>query len=921
MNPSSNKIEDILKQNYIEDSPWHTHVSMIQPRGKFLFNRKNLEEFWDIYCEKIYDNPDIIVGVAEKSKEYLPVLVDVDIKVLACETDLALDHLYTEEQVYQLVQIYQSVLRNIVEDIEEDNLMCVLLEKEIYYFDAGDISYAKNGFHLHFPKLFLPKEKQEVHLIPRVQETLDKMKLFENLGFEKSGQAIDKAVCQVPWLLYGSRKSEEMHPYKVTKIFNSSLEEISLDKAFSNYIIYNNKEKPINIRGQIEKYLPRILSIDSYNRPVSEFKNGLACPQKQKINNNKKKEKTNLKISVKEALETAEKLLPMIADWRAEERNEWMTIGWILYNIGDGSTQALDLWLEFSQRCDEKYDESMCIYEWERMTKKDYTLGTLLFYASKDSPQKFEEYKKQQREEHIKESLNGSHNDIAKILYSDFGENFTCASIAGKTWYQFKNHRWEDIEEGTYLRELISGPIVEHYISMSKDYYDKLNTRDKAEEAMINARLKLINKKISDCKSAPFKNNVMKEAMEVFYDRRFKDKLDQNPYLIGFKNGVYDLKQNIFRDGQPEDFISKLLPIKYQEYKIQDEEVQNVLSFLQKVFPDEDLRTYFLDTYSDIFVGGNNFKKFYVWTGDGDNGKSITQLLFDKMLGELAIKMNTQYFTGKKVSSGSANPELIRAAPPVRLVTMEEPDGDETLNVGELKKLSGGDSFWARDLFEKGKSSKEYFPMFMMQLICNKLPKLKYSDKATWNRMCVIPFESTFVDGVNCPETLEEQIKEKRFPMDKELKYKIPEMVPAFAWFLLDWRTKITVRKIPSKVQQATAEYRRQNDIFRQFIEENIMEDSVSKISISELYACFKEWYKEGWPSGYLPIKNEVKEYFDSVWGEAERNTNWTGYRIRTEKDLIEAGELVELDDSDLINYDEEDEDKNENKQKNIPDI
>ena len=161
---------------------------------------------------------------------------------------------------------------------------------------------------------------------------------------------------------------------------------------------------------------------------------------------------------------------------------------------------------------------------------------------------------------------------------------------------------------------MISGPIVEHYISMSKDYYDKLNTRDKAEEAMINARLKLINKKISDCKSAPFKNNVMKEAMEVFYDRRFKDKLDQNPYLIGFKNGVYDLKQNIFRDGQPEDFISKLLPIKYQEYKIQDEEVQNVLSFLQKVFPDEDLRTYFLDTYSDIFVGGNNFKKFYVWT-------------------------------------------------------------------------------------------------------------------------------------------------------------------------------------------------------------------------------------------------------------------------------------------------------------------
>ena len=33
----------------------------------------------------------------------------------------------------------------------------------------------------------------------------------------------------------------------------------------------------------------------------------------------------------------------------------------------------------------------------------------------------------------------------------------------------------------------------------------------------------------------------MKEAMEVFCDGRFKDRLDQNPMLVGFKNGIYDL--------------------------------------------------------------------------------------------------------------------------------------------------------------------------------------------------------------------------------------------------------------------------------------------------------------------------------------------------------------------------------------------
>ena len=307
----------------------------------------------------------------------------------------------------------------------------------------------------------------------------------------------------------------------------------------------------------------------------------------------------------------------------------------------------------------------------------------------------------------------------------------------------------------------------------------------------------------------------------------------------------------------------------------------------------------------DIFVGGNNQKKVYLWTGDGDNGKSITQMFLDEMLGELAIKFNTQYFTGKKVASGSANPELARAAPPVRSATMEEPDADETLNIGELKKLSGGDKFWARDLFEKGKKTREVTPMFMLTFICNKLPKLKYSDKATWNRLRVLPFESTFVEpGEPCPETLEEQLKQKRFPMDKDLKHKIPGMVSAFAWYLLDWRKKVGAHKEPEKVREATAIYRRQNDIYRQFIEECIMEGD-AWLSLTEIYAQFKEWFKEGWPNMSLPIKNEVKEYFEKLWGVSDRGVKWHGYKIRTLQDELDDGSAVILDENDLVNYEQ----------------
>ena len=900
-------VEKILREHHV-DGVFHTHVSMVQPRGKFQFNRQKLEDFWSAYCKKIVDEEDAIIGVAEKPQHYLPVLADVDLKVKDIGEIEFGKHLYTKEHVAQVIEVYQSVLRNIVEGCTDDHLLCVLLEKPMYYISAGETSYAKNGFHLHFPNLFLSKVDQEVHLIPRVQDTVQNLQIFADLGFENSASVIDKASCTVPWLMYGSRKSEDMDPYKVTKVFNSEGVEVSLEDAFKHYRIYDNREKVISVRDNVKEYLPRILSIIPYGRPTNEVRHGLVSPLKEKLQEKKAKKKTQLKVSVEEALRVSERLLPMLADWRAEERNEWLTIGWILYNIGDNSPQALEQWMEFSARCEEKYDEANCIYEWERMIKKDLTLGTLRYYASIDSPDLYKTFKKEQAEHYVKESLNGSHNDIAKVLYAEYGNEFVCASISNKMWFQFRDHRWEEIEEGIFLRERISDEIVEKYSEVGKEIFTKLaSVQDKAEEAMYNARLKQVQKIIGNLKSSPYKNNIMKEAMEVFYDRRFQQKLDQNPFVIGFTNGVYDLKLNEFRPGRPEDFISKVLPIDLKDYKMEDESVQNVVNFLMKVFPDPEIREYFLDCYSDIFVGGNNQKKVYLWTGEGDNGKSITQMFFDEMLGELAIKFNTQYFTGKKVSSGSANPELARAAPPVRLGTMEEPDADEQLNIGELKKLSGGDKFWARDLFEKGKKTREVTPMFMISFICNKLPKLKYSDKATWNRFRVIPFEATFVEPDQpCPETFEEQMKQKRFPMDKEFKHKIHGMVSAWAWYLLEWRKQISVRKEPEKVREATAAYRRQNDIYRQFIEECIIEDD-SILSITEMYAHFKEWFKEGWPNMSLPIKNEVKEYFEKLWGELGTGSKWKGYRIRTLQDDINDGEVVVMGEDDFINYGNDD--------------
>jgi len=905
-------IKKILKNNYV-DGIFHTHVSLIRPKGKFQFNRQTLEDFWEAYCNFIETNEDPVLGIAEKPQQYLPVLVDVDLRIRD-EGDKSMgDSLYTEDQLKTIVELYQSILRQIVDKCTDEDLICAVLEKNMYQQSKNEIVYFKHGFHLHFPYIFMNKVDQEIQLIPRVQQVLKDSKLFENLGIEDSGNVIDKVCCKVPWLLYSSRKTEEGQPYILTQIYDANMNKISLEKAFKHYQIFDHKEQLIPIRGKIKYYLPRIFSIVPYGRNTKEIKRGIISPIKEKLKKERKSSAGYRTMNVEDALNIARRLLPMLADFRADDRNEWMTIGWCLYNISEGHPDGLDLWCEFSSRCEEKYDESSCIYQWERMTKRELTIGTLRHYASIDNPVEYKKYKEEQANKYIMASLDGSHNDVAKALYAEYSDEFVCASVANKIWFQFINHKWEQIEDGTFLREKISGKIVDRYVEAVKKLYDDLRgCQDKAREAMTNARIKQVQKMIGNLKSAPYKNSVMRECSEVFYDPRFREKLDADAYLIAFKNGVYDLRVNNFRPGRPEDFLSKNMPINYVIYSEDDEKVGDVYTFLEQVFPDKSVRKYFLDVSSDIFVGGNHEKIVLFWTGEGDNGKSITQLFFELMMGKLAIKLNTNIITGKKPQAGSAFADLARAGGGVRWAVLEEPDSDEMINTGIFKHLSGNDTFYARDLFEKGKDGREIIPLFKLAFICNKLPRIKAADKAVWNRVRVIPFESTFCRSDNpAPESYEEQLRQKRFPMDKQFSKKIPGLVEAFAWVLLQHRLKImnNPRVEPEKVRAATEIYRKQNDIYRQFIEECIIEDPEKNMSLAELYNLFKEWFKESLPGHSVPVKNEIEEYFTKIWGATE-GKKWKGYRQKTLKDNVEAGEAIILTEEDLVDYSVEDDQK-----------
>jgi P4 family phage/plasmid primase-like protien len=890
-----NNLLSILEKSRVnENEIHHTHVSLFNPRGRFSIRQDDLDTFFDLYHEHVSVKHKK-VGLAEKPMGYIPVMADVDIKKPYTKDESnpfqPNGKLYSDEQLNTVVSIYQSIIREIVADYTDRHLICVVLEKTPYTVEKNGNLSLKNGFHLHFPYLFLKPCSIEVHLIPRVQKEVDELKIFENLGLTNSSDIIDKACCKNQWLMYGASKSEELEPYLISKIYDGEMNVIDLEKAFSSYQIYNKSGHLINIseNGGVVKNLPRIMSIIPHNRQVAELKPGLISLIKDQIKKKKKEKKEYSTEDVEKEIKTAKRLLDMVADFRANDYDDWMAVGRALFNISNGSIEGLDLWCDFSSRCIDKYDENHCVSLWNKMIRSDYSMGTIKWFAGKDNPVEYKKYKDEIMSHYIKESLNGTHTDVANMLYADFGDEFVCVSITNKIWYQFVGHRWEPIEEGVFLRNKISNEIAATYIAAFQANAQQMG---KDNDDSIQQRMKQLQKMTNNCKHASFKASVMREAADIFYDKRFKEKLDMNPYLIGFRNGVYDLKQHIFRAGRPEDFISKSMPIDYFEFNDHDERVEFVHSFFEKIFPDKSLRTYFFDVISDTFVGGNRRKAVIFWTGDGNNGKSVTQTLLERMFGQYAIKFPTTLITGKKPASGAAYPDLARSGGGVRFAVLEEPNEDEQVNVGTLKMLSGNDSFYARDLFEKGKDGKEIIPMFHLHFICNKLPVLKFADQATFNRVEVLPFESQFIDPLGkhkklLPATFEEQLKEKKFPMDKEIGSKYAEMASPLAWILLNHRKNNKYRVIPEKVRQATLEYQKTNDIYRQFVDTYIISEinPNAYVSLAELYITYKAWVTECFPHRTISNRTDFAEYFQKLWGTMERGQKWANKRFRKDDD------------------------------------
>jgi len=813
------KLIDFLNvMKSLKDSAF-THTSITEPAGSFYIKSEDTKSFYDLYKNSMKSGGNLYL--TEKHSDISPVLIDFDFRF---PLDV-IERKYTIQMIEKVVTMYIEEITKYVEVPEKVEVY--IMEKEAP-LPIEKKNLVKDGIHIVITNIVTRPSVQYVvrtNLLEPFGKVLEEMPITNTIEDVFDEQVIEKN----NWQMYGSKKPAT-EAYRVTHHWSVSEQVITEndileeDSDYVEILSIRNKFIENTVKQELKSEVNKIDKI----LKQAEYKKD---QKKQIYNKIIQTNETNFRPSCEE-LTLVKKLIKILAKKRGDNYADWIRLGWCLRNI---HIELLNEWDEFSKQS-EKYVRGCCDLLWFRMKEGGLGIGTLHMWAKTDNPVQYDVIISEDLSGLIYKSLSLTDYDIALVICKMFRHRFRCASHKHHTWYEYENHGWREKERGYTLFYIeIPTKLFNEYMKLIGVESNKaLQTTCEREKDVCAKNIESLNKIAKKFKNTSFvKDKMYKECSGLFYEPKFEDKLDSNPKLLGFENGVYDLDNDEFREGRPEDYISLSTGINYIEYDVDNPYLEDIEFFMKKVLVNDNVREYVWTLFASILDGSNRDEKFHIWTGSGSNGKSKIVELFQYTIGEYACIFNVSLLTQKRVSSNSTNSELA-IAKGKRFAILQEPEENERINVGLMKELTGGDQIQCRCLF---KEPIRYKPMFKMILTCNHMPSIPPDDGGTWRRVRRVEYTSKFVDTPN-PNV------ETEFKIDRELGYKFELWKETFMVMLLQQYKKYKkVGKItePKEIMEYTNEYQRKNDVFAEFCEEYIEQDSDSVVDIGNLFEKFKE--------------------------------------------------------------------------------
>jgi len=855
INQYLSKVEKFLSEHRVGSGAKFTHVSMGSSFiGKFLLDKENCKKFNKLYSNAI--NYGVEFSIAEKTKDFAPLLIDIDLKI-PCDDYSEGARLYSNSMIISIISNYRDVIKEYL-DVTNDELEASVFEKPN---PTKKGTVIKDGFHIIFSNICTNSKVR--HLIRnKVIKKLSNDDMF-SCYTEPIKDIIDKSVVSSnPWLMYGSKKPDG-YLYELTKLINIDNNELNIDNLLlDKYEII--QKYSLQDEFWCDDNATALLPHLEYDNIDMEY---AKIGEKQSTNNNVLNEIT-ISESKEEDIRRATYLVSLLSVDRCDTFESWIRIGWALHNIDNS---MLNVWINFSKKSP-KFKDGDCEDRWQKMRNEGLTIRSLMLWAEEDNYTLYKQFIESEFNLLLNKSLDGSTYNVAKAMHSKYISRFICASIKSHAWYEFKNHKWFKIPEGYSLRREISEKFVDEYSKLVAKYSLQAIQSEGYEKEEAQSKASRTQKIVEKLKDISFKDKLMKECEILFFDPEFENKLDENYDLIGYANGVYDLANEEFRDGKPDDYIFKSTNVDYYPFNTKNPYSGKMLKFFEEILPNKNVRDYLLLSLSTCVSGHNKEEKLIIASGSGSNGKSLLFSLVQHALGDYYISCPITIITRKRNSSNQASPELLRIKG-ARCGCFQETDNNDELNVGIMKEITGNDSIMVRGLYSE---PIEFKPQVKFFLACNETPQIKKIDGGTLRRILNVLFGSKFVESPQKPN---------EFLIDNMLKQKIKDWGSIFSSYLVHLYVteykKLTTLKVPEEVKMSTNMYIMENDHFTEFFinKLEITENKKDTITVKTMYEEFKLWFKGSHEGTNVPKQTELNKFLYEKIGEPKAS-KWRGYKI-----------------------------------------
>lgn len=323
------------------------------------------------------------------------------------------------------------------------------------------------------------------------------------------------------------------------------------------------------------------------------------------------------------------------------------------------------------------------------------------------------------------------------------------------------------------------------------------------------------------------------------------DEIDRDPWSLPMANGVVDLRTGEIRPGRPDDWLVKSSPVEWQGI---DAPCPHWEHFVTEIMGDDPEMAAFLQRVFGYGVTGLAREHiFLVLFGRGRNGKGIMTEVIQTVLGgqnattALAGPVQSEMLLdqGKNRSAAGPSPDIMSLRG-LRIAFASETDEGQRFSPARVKWFSGGETLTGR--YPHDKRNVSFAPTHLLALLTNHKPHAPASDFAFWERLLLVDFPLSFVDRK--PQNENER------PMDKGLKDRLLQELPGIAAWLvrgcLEWQ-RVGIAP-PAKVREATSEYRRDEDLLADFVDEccDLQQEGQPEIrsKASDLYDAFCAWFK-----------------------------------------------------------------------------